>query len=460
MHAVTDSAYSAPRALSRDTQTTLLLTARLGDKPRLLPLNRREYNTVAASLLQQELRPGHLLDDGVLERLLLDPRIVTAERLRFLLGRASALAFAVDGWANAGLWVVSRGDPEYPRRIRRALKAESPPLFYGAGSVERLKDDGIGVVGSRDVDDAGVGFARRLGRLCAAQGLLVVSGAARGVDSEAMLAAADSGGGALGIVAGDLERHALSKAWRGALREGSVTLLSSFEPSARFTVGYAMERNRYVYTMSRFVVVVASATGEGGTWAGAVENLEAGWSPLVVRAEEGAPAGNAALIKRGATPLHAEDMDNRTDLRALYRRAAEEQRARGGSAAEALELPFELGGANVLASAASTGEAPMSGPSEASDSPPLAAPHQGASDSLHPADRERESASPEDGAAVDVFALVLPYIEKATASPRTFDDLKQLFPGVLESQLKAWLTRAVEEGRIQRGTRPLRYTRS
>lgn len=448
---------SAPGALSRDTQATLLLVARLGDKPRLPTLNRREYNTVAAALKQQDLRPGDLFDDGVLERLRVDPRAATAERLRFLIGRASALAFAVDSWANAGLWVLSRGDTDYPRRIRRALKADSPPLLFGAGPLELLQKDGVGVVGSRDVDHAGEAFAVRVGRLCAAQGLMVISGAARGVDSDAMLAAADAGGSALGIVAGDLERHALSKAWRPALRDGSVTLVSPFEPSARFTVGYAMERNRYVYTMSRFVCVVASASGEGGTWAGALENLEAGWSPLVVRADDGAPAGNVALIKRGAIPLYSSELNDDADLRALYRRAVDHQQARGAGGAEVLQLSLEALSVGPTANDVPDRDADALRERKTNDPDSTLDLSVGAPPA---ADSEEEpcASSAGDNAAIDVFNLVMPYIERATASPRSLDELKVCLPGILESQLKIWLARAVEEGRIQRAGRPSRYT--
>jgi len=448
------------RALSRDTQATLLLVARLGDKPRLPPLNRREYNALAGALHQQEVRPGDLLEEGTLERLRLDPRVATTERLRLLLDRASALAFATEGWANAGLWVIGRGDPEYPVRIRRALRAESPPLFYGAGPVERLQEDGVGVVGSRDVDEAGAEFARLLGRLCAAQHLTVISGAARGVDSEAMLAAVDGGGGAVGIVPGDLERHALSKLWRGLLRDESVTLLSPFEPSARFTVGYAMERNRYVYTMSRFVTVVSSAKGEGGTWAGAVENLEAGWAPLVVRADDGAPAGNAALLRRGATPLRREDLSSRADLRALYRVAAGEQRSRD-AAGDVLELPLKASdpGARKPTEAPSPGR-PAPKPPAATEVPVrneragTTVPHVGPAGST-----DQGASAVQVQSTTDVFALVWPYLESATAQPRTFDELKARFPGVLESQLRAWIGRAVEEGRLRRSGRPPHFSR-
>ena len=45
-------------------------------------------------------------------------------------------------------------------------------------------------------------------------------------------------------------------------------------------------------------IVVASAAGEGGTWAGATENLSNDWVPLWVRAGDGVPAGNTELLRR------------------------------------------------------------------------------------------------------------------------------------------------------------------
>jgi predicted Rossmann fold nucleotide-binding protein DprA/Smf involved in DNA uptake len=219
-----------------------------------------------------------------------------------------------------------------------------------------------------------------------------------------------------------------------------------------------MERNRYVYSMSRFVVVVASAAREGGTWAGAVENMEAGWSPLVVRADEGAPAGNKALLAHGAIPLRSGDLEDHADLRALYRRAAEEQRGRGGDV-EALELPLGTHSTDAPATAALPEGPPTSGPKEPSDLPPAARTAESVLESVHRAASERIAESSGGAAAVDVFALVLPHIEEVTASPRSLDELKDRFPGVLESQLKAWLSRAVEEGSVRRSGRPPRYTR-
>lgn len=447
----------SPRMLSPDTQATLLLVARLGDKPRTAPLNRREYNALATSLVQQQLRPGDLLEEATLARFRLDPRVATTERLQFLLGRRSALAFAVEGWTNAGLWVIGRGDPEYPRRVRKILKGESPPIFYGAGPLEHLQADGVGVVGSRDVDEAGTDFARLLGRLCASQQLAVISGAARGVDSEAMLEAVDAGGKAVGVVAGDLARHASSKLWRTHIRQKSVTLLSPFEPSARFTVGYAMERNRYVYTMARFVTVVASASGSGGTWAGAIEDLESGWVPLVVRADEDAPEGNAALLRRGAAPLRREDLVHHIRLRELYRVAASVQQS-GVADTDTLELPLDVSPQGGSRDALPSPGADASGTVKAPDSLSLREPTAPVPETA-PLDTTGAATTAEaSAAATDVFVLVWPHLERAIARPCTFEELKARFPGVMDGQLKAWLSRALDEGRLRRTGRPQRYS--
>lgn len=59
----------------------------------------------------------------------------------------------------------------------------------------------------------------------------------------------------------------------------------------------AMERNKYIYALSDFVVVVSSDYNKGGTWAGAVENLKNNWVPMFVRKEDDVPEGNIQLLK-------------------------------------------------------------------------------------------------------------------------------------------------------------------
>jgi predicted Rossmann fold nucleotide-binding protein DprA/Smf involved in DNA uptake len=59
-----------------------------------------------------------------------------------------------------------------------------------------------------------------------------------------------------------------------------------------------MARNRYIYALADYALVVQSDLNKGGTWTGAAENLRAGWIPLFVRNDTEAP-GNQALIRQG-----------------------------------------------------------------------------------------------------------------------------------------------------------------
>lgn len=76
----------------------------------------------------------------------------------------------------------------------------------------------------------------------------------------------------------------------------------------------AMARNKLIYALADFALVVASDAGKGGTWAGAEEALKAGWVPVFVVDRPDAPEGNRLLIKRGAIPFPALFGDSQSSL--------------------------------------------------------------------------------------------------------------------------------------------------
>jgi len=81
------------------------------------------------------------------------------------------------------------------------------------------------------------------------------------------------------------------------MRKQSI-ILSSYRPDMPFQTYAAMDRNKYVYALSDFAVVISSSYNKGGTWAGATENLKHGWVPMFVRKEDEIPQGNISLLKR------------------------------------------------------------------------------------------------------------------------------------------------------------------
>jgi predicted Rossmann fold nucleotide-binding protein DprA/Smf involved in DNA uptake len=59
----------------------------------------------------------------------------------------------------------------------------------------------------------------------------------------------------------------------------------------------------FTAALSDLAVLVSSASGSGGTWAGALEAMKRDWVPVLVRDSLDAPAGNRALLDLGAVPF-------------------------------------------------------------------------------------------------------------------------------------------------------------
>jgi predicted Rossmann fold nucleotide-binding protein DprA/Smf involved in DNA uptake len=167
---------------------------------------------------------------------------------------------------------------------------------------------GIAVVGSRDASDEDNSFAQAIGQDAASQGIILISGGARGIDRSAMLGALAAEGVAVGVLADNLLRFATSSMYRKHLADNRLALISPYNPETDFRTANAMERNKYIYCLSQAAIVVSSSLGTGGTWAGALENIKRGWVPLWVRASTDPSSGNNEIIKRGGLALSERPM--------------------------------------------------------------------------------------------------------------------------------------------------------
>jgi predicted Rossmann fold nucleotide-binding protein DprA/Smf involved in DNA uptake len=206
---------------------------------------------------------------------------------------------------DLGIWVLTRFDEDYPPRFSERLKGAAPVLLYGAGDARLLNRRGLAVVGSRNIDERGFALTEFIGNACAESKLAVYSGGARGVDKTAMGAALTTGGNAIGLLADSLEKGIRAADARSHIEEGHLALATPFSPHASFNVGMAMARNKLIYALSDFGLVIASDAEKGGTWAGAEEVLKAGWVPVFVVDGPNVPDGNRLLRKRGAIPFPA-----------------------------------------------------------------------------------------------------------------------------------------------------------
>jgi len=266
-----------------------------------------EYRRLARHLIELKRQPADLLAAADSAALLEACRpAIDPQRLRRLLERGFLLGQAVERWQTRAIWVVSRADADYPRRLKARLREDAPPVIYGCGERGLLSTGGLAVVGSRQVDDALIAYAGDVGRLAAACGRTVVSGGARGIDQAAMRGALDAGGRVVGVLSDSLEKGAMSREQRGLLMDGRLCLISAVDPCAAFNVGDAMQRNKLIYALADAALVVNADLGKGGTWTGAVEQLDKYRCVSVyVRSTGKACAGLEGLRQKGAMPWPA-----------------------------------------------------------------------------------------------------------------------------------------------------------
>ena len=279
------------------------------DNSGVKPLSPTEYSRVALWLRQRNQTPADLLTRGKqLVEQWQDPKQsknpITQRRLTDLLRRSASMAFAVEKWRQQNLWILRRADRDYPKVLQEKLGDTRSPLLYCIGNKELLSSIGIGFVGSRNTDKGDAEFTRLLAQQAVKQDFVIISGGAKGIDQTSMMAAVEAGGSAIGILADSLLRAATKAEYRKALKDGRLLLMTPYYPEASFSIGNAMGRNKYIYVLSKGVVV-AKSDEKGGTWSGANENLKKQWVPLWVRDIQ--YSGNERLIELGGTPLaHAQ----------------------------------------------------------------------------------------------------------------------------------------------------------
>jgi len=289
--------------LSLDSQVLLLLCSYFGlpKDSDLSPLTLREWNRLARKIQFSVLRePEELLGQTVEElQKQLDLPEAEAERLVRLLQRSGALAIELERLASRGIRVMTRADTDYPQRYHQRLKESAPAILFYAGEAALLGQPGIAVVGSRHLDQVGQECATFVGNACSLSGLVLYSGGAKGVDTLSMNAALEARGSAVGILADSLEKTIRNPEVCSALGRGDLCLATPYSPNAGFSVGAAMGRNRLIYCLADYAIVVVSDAEKGGTWAGATEALKAGWIPVFILEHALMPEGNRLLLQKG-----------------------------------------------------------------------------------------------------------------------------------------------------------------
>lgn len=198
-----------------------------------------------------------------------------------------------------GAKFLALGEGLYPRLLGEL--EDAPPLLTARGNLALLGGQAVGIVGARNASAAACRFARGLAHDLGQNGLVVVSGLARGIDSAAHDGALETG--TIAVIAGgiDVVYPPENKKRQEALYERGLVIAEmppGTEPHAR----HFPYRNRIIAGICAGTVVVEAAPRSGSLITARLaaeagrEVMAVPGSPLDPRAQ-----GCNQLIRDGAT---------------------------------------------------------------------------------------------------------------------------------------------------------------
>jgi DNA processing protein len=136
--------------------------------------------------------------------------------------------------------------------------------LWAAGDLSLVKQSCVAIVGARDVSPEGAARARRLARELSLAGVVVVSGLAKGIDTEALTAAIAANGKTIAVIGTPIDRAypAENKRLQETIYKEHL-LISQFSPDKRVFPSNFPERNKLMAAISDATVIIEASDESG-----------------------------------------------------------------------------------------------------------------------------------------------------------------------------------------------------
>lgn len=159
--------------------------------------------------------------------------------------------------------LIARGDPHFPAALEDL--PDAPAALFARGRITALTEPQVAMVGSRTPTTGGRQNARAFARHLAAQGLVITSGLALGVDGEAHRGALDAEGITIAVLGSGLDHiyppeHA---SLADEIVAGGGVILSEWLPGTEPRRGHFPRRNRLISGLASGVLVVEASVKSG-----------------------------------------------------------------------------------------------------------------------------------------------------------------------------------------------------
>lgn len=218
-----------------------------------------------------------------------------------------------------GQRILTFSDAAYPERLRNIY--DPPAVLYLQGKDIDFDDQvAISLIGTREPTAYGIAQAQRLGHDLAAQGAVVVSGLARGLDSEGLRGALRGGGTVCGVLGCGLDViYPRENKFLYQDVAAAGLLISEYPPGTEAKGSNFPVRNRIISGLSLGVVVVEGGF-VSGTQITARAALEQNRDVFAVPGPVDGPMSYTPnqLIRRGEAMLVTSASDILQEYQGLY----------------------------------------------------------------------------------------------------------------------------------------------
>lgn len=290
--------------LSENTKAILLLTAPLvksDGELRSQLLTAQEYGSLAQRLQELSAQPSALLvsHPARVIRDLSDQ--LSPLRVESLLAREEALKEALERWRDLGVWVLSRADAEYPRKLKRRLRRTSPSFLFGSGSRGILSRTAIAVIGEDCADKSSAEYSKRAGELSGGGGRALLSQLLTDLDRVAVRGAVEAGGHLLLVGPSSTAKSVLGPDSARLMQENRIATVGVSDPTLGSVHDSRQDDCRVLFALADLALVVEALPNQGCSWKCAMEVLDAPRrGEVFIRNDDGRSEGLRLLRHRGA----------------------------------------------------------------------------------------------------------------------------------------------------------------
>ena len=165
--------------------------------------------------------------------------------------------------------ILRKGDPAYPRLL--AETQEAPRFLYLRGHADFLQvERTVALVGSRAASDEGKNNTKRVARVLGSNGIIIVSGLARGIDVSAHVAALENGFPTIAVIGTNLNQYYPSENMEVQKQmEKDGLIVSQFSPATKTERWFFPLRDGVMSGLSRATVIM-----EAGETSGALKQAD------------------------------------------------------------------------------------------------------------------------------------------------------------------------------------------